>query len=249
MCERQQKKKKGLLLHKSIAIVLAMRASLLCRRWCSWQQNQRLLYRASRGLSTIPSIGYECASFIDRDYDLTLLEKSIRNGCKTVVEKSKAVDSIRTYDLLTDLSASDDADLQAFYLVHVLSSSITSDDSIDSLKENLQKELSTVQRSLRSKALNAVTIPVSSALLSIHKPGTSVNTKDWIEYNLEMITSLTTSTVLLGLDLSTEWLSTAEEADITHLLSLLDADRRGKQQIRMLTIATNSFTHHHVARK
>ena len=229
-----------------------MRSSLVCRRWCSWQHNQRHLHYMSRGLSTIPSIGYECASFLDRDYDLTLLEKSIRNGCKIIVEKSKAVDSIRTYDLLADLSASDDADLQALYLVHVLSSSITSQDTIHALQENLQKELSTVQRALRSKPLNAVTIPVSSALLSIHKTGINVDTKNnqnWITYNLEMITSLTSSSTLFGLDLSTEWLSAATEEDITHLLSLLDADHRGKKQIRMLTIATNSFTHHHVSRK
>ena len=229
-----------------------MRSSLLLRRWCSTQHHQRLLHRVSRELSTIPSIGYECASFIDRDYDLTLLEKSIRNGCKIIVEKSKAVDSVRTYDLLTDLSASDDADLQAMCLVHVLSSSITCQNTIDSLQENLQNELSAVQRALRSKTLNAVTIPVSSALLSNQKTGTKIDTKnsqDWIAYNLEMITSLTSSTTLVGLDLSTEWLSTAGEEDMTHLLSILNADHCGKKQIRMLTIATNSFTHHHVTRK
>jgi hypothetical protein len=29
--------------------------------------------------------GFECSSYINRDYDLTLLEKSIRYGCRTVV--------------------------------------------------------------------------------------------------------------------------------------------------------------------
>jgi len=40
-------------------------------------------------------VGYECAAFVDRDYDLSLLERSVRGGtCTLVVEKSRAADAV-----------------------------------------------------------------------------------------------------------------------------------------------------------
>jgi hypothetical protein len=172
-----------------------------------------------------------------------------------VIEKSKAVDAVRTYDLLTDLAASEDVDLQQLYVIHTLTSSIASDEEYTNKKNILEKEVSTVQDALRSKTINAITMPISSAML------TSGNMNDgWMKRNFDVIAGSLKQNgqgTLLGLDLPTEWLASASDAEMGRLLACLDGYRSssrlgspesGSAGVGLLSVATNAFTHHHAGR-
>ena len=164
-------------------------------------------------------VGYECAAFVDRDYDLSLLERSVRGGtCTLVVEKSRAADAVRTYDLLTDLAASDDVDLQRLAVVHVLAAG-----SADAVEQ----ELAAVRSALRSKALHAVLVPVGQ----------------WQKDTGTMAATAAGAGTAVGLDLPTEWLAAATTDDVDKLLATL-----GSGSVGMLSVATNAFTHRHAAR-
>lgn len=201
------------------------------------------------------SIGYECAAYVDRDLDLTLLERSLRSGtCKMVIEKSKAADAVRTYDLLTDLAASEDVDLQQFYVLHTLSSCITRDEEYTDKKKSMEQEVSTVQDALRSKTINAITMPISSAML------TTDNTNGgWMKRNFDLVAGSLKQDgegTVLGLDLSTEWLATASDEEIARLLTSVDAFQSSTGStgggrlttMGLFSVATNAFTHHRAAR-
>jgi len=167
--------------------------------------------------------GFECSSYMNRDYDLTLLEKSIRYGCRTMVEKSVAKDSSRTYELITDLAASEEYNIQDFFLVHVLKDRLQ-------IKKNdmtIDQEISGIQKILRGKAIDVISLSIPSFLLintQSEKNDTSelVNVGNYFNDYFSQISYLCSKFTSLGVDLSTEWLDQASHEDIALLLNAID---------------------------
>ena len=206
-------------------VVYASMAALRCFRAPSWLlRHQPVRYS---GTSAPSSIGYECAAFADRDYDLSLLERSVRHGtCTLVVEKSRAADAVRTYDLLMDLASSDDVDLQRLSVVHVLAAASTGSEA------DVAKEVDAVRSALRSKPLTAVLVPIGG-------------TADV----LAAAAAATAGTgTVVGLDLPTEWLAAATTDDVDKFLATLSSSNDIRNGCGMLSVATNAFTHRHAAR-
>jgi hypothetical protein len=167
--------------------------------------------------------GFECSSYINRDYDLTLLEKSIRYGCRTVVEKSVAKDSSRTYELITDLAASEEYDIQDFFLTHVLK------DRLQKTKDTLtiDQEISGIQKILRGKAIDVISLSVPTFSFLAEKNAEKdtsdrLNVDSYFNDYFSQISYLCSKFTSLGVDLSTEWLDQASHEDISLLLNAID---------------------------
>ena len=109
-------------------------------------------------------IGYETSPLLDVDTDNALLEKSIRQGCCTVMVHSRAADTghNQTYELLSDLWATEEVNLDHFSITHCLratsatggKSSLNAAGSPNSEAETIAQwrdELSNISVTLRHK--------------------------------------------------------------------------------------------------
>ncbi len=196
-------------------------------------------------------VAYETSTIIDVNVDNSLLEKSLRQGCKTVLVHSRATEGEhhQTYELLSDLWATEDVDLNQFTIAHCLSPAGKGSNSgkrSSELLEIWQKDLTQINEILRHRSLDYVCITVSEHDVWDHL-------KEQVEDVRRLVATVGGAPlkggvpVKVGLHIPTTFLANISDTRAQALKSfLLQSNSTGL--VDMFSIATNCATSAEAAR-
>lgn len=204
----------------------------------------------------VSRFGWESTTYSDAYVQSTLLEKSLNNGCNTIVGvsmedasmNSGAVDStiLPIYELISDLS-SDGFDLANAVIGHRFlsrrnSQSVVTSERVITQLESIAKSMKYSRRSLDfvSASLPAAGSHTIESILNIYHAAlsqlksSSQESGNSLEHpsNIKMV----------GLDFSTDFLTSASEEQLSRLQSELRDYHKHKSPLPLLTIACNTFT-------
>jgi len=203
-------------------------------------------------------VGYETSPLLDADTDNALLEKSIRQGCCTVMVHSRAADAghDQTYELLSDLWATEEVDLDHFSITHCLAattatggkSSLNAAGSPNSEAETVtqwRNELSNISATLRHKQPDFVCLTAGAAgtealaALSEQVVGLQAVVA---EIAIAAASKKGNKPSQLGLHLPSSLLAAMSDEQSLHLKAYLQASAQAGT-FGLYSIATNCLTH------
>ena len=201
-------------------------------------------------------VGYETSPLLDADTDNALLEKSIRQGCCTVMVHSRAADAghDQTYELLSDLWATEEVDLDHFSITHCLAattatggkSSLNAAGSPNSEAETVtqwRNELPNISATLRHKQPDFVCLtagaagPEALSALSEQIVGLQA-----VVAEIAAASKKGNKPSQLGLHLPSSLLAAMSDEQALHLKAYLQASAQAGT-FGLYSIATNCLTH------
>ena len=225
--------------------------------------NRMMMMTTTTTTTTTTRIGFETSPLMNIDTESSLLEKSIRLGCKTVFIRSGIgtnSDYIQNYELLSDLASTDEINIDDFLLGHSFSmnsdakngESSSMNDSVN--KHDLGmfwvKEMNRIGKTLRKKSIDFITISLPDISYIIHEE----SKKEFI-VQLKILCGFLNdneSNTRIGIDFSTDLLVNASNEDISNILSAIEyisdelnnsiTRKDGGNSIDCFSIASNCFT-------
>eukprot|EP01031_Cornospumella_fuschlensis_P031023 gene31023-37496_t len=111
-------------------------------------------------------VSYECSKWVVPDMELTLLERSVNNGCRSVITRScEHLTSV--YDCIQDLQDGLDLEGEPFQVTHILA--INRDTQLDRILQRYQEELTSINRRVPANIVENVGIQLPDSILQDEK--------------------------------------------------------------------------------
>lgn len=186
----------------------------------------------SKSITRNYHLGYETMPLLDIDADATFLEKSIRQGCRTVMIHSRPLDEghQQIYELLGDLAAVEEIDIKDFHIGHCIS--LTN-------KLTAIKELQEMTRLLR-KPMDSVYFTFPDAAIT-----ESVQQQQFMDDVKQVQEQMKLDKKSIGLHFPSSILADLNDS---HVHSLRNFISDNNNSFGSYALATNYFTHENVTR-
>jgi len=244
----------------------------------------------SRNISTAPApapigrtkFGWEATSFSDPDLQCALLEKSLNNGCRTIVGASMLGSTPHDfsgqmnkkasplYELISDLTASDDLDLSTAFIGHRFlsfrNSNLATSEQITSELDGIVADMRHSGRSLDFVTVSLPTMAhtkgahITSVEGTINMCRTAISELEKaskVSSSSSSSSSSTSSSSLLGrkglkngninsidvgIDLTTEFLTSSSDEQLLQIRNELLQFHKQVSPLSILTVACNALT-------
>jgi len=244
-----------------------------CRKFISRSRSTPIRHRSK--------FGWEATAFCDPDLQCALLEKSLNNGCRTIVGASLLGSTPRDfggkmtkkasplYELISDLTASDDLDLSAAFIGHrILSFRNSKSATSEQITSEVAGIVADMRHSGRSLDFVTVSLPITAHTTEVHitsveatinmcRNAISELEKESKISSYSISTSSSSSSSLLarkglqngnidsirvGIDLTTEFLTSSSDEQLLQIRKELLQFHKQVSPIPILTVACNALT-------
>lgn len=158
--------------------------------------------------------------------------------------------------------ASEDSEISGLFLVHLIG-----DKSVEGAI-TVKNEITNIQNVLKKRSLDVISVPLPNlmSLRALHGADGDIDQSfkeelhSYFTKNFDELVETCDKSTNLGVDVTTEWLASATEKEVTLLLSAIEnfnesrnstvavevEGSNGTRKIKCLSVATNSYTHKHL---